>query len=110
MTTTLHNNETTLQPKIERTNLRTITGKAIYLKTSYDGTKTYVTKGRKIVLQQSNGTKRYKATSAACWNSLDPLEHEQLYKEYPERFSGYRMELLRKSILNQKGARINVHV
>lgn len=108
--TTLHNSSATLEPQFKRTNLRTITGKAIYLKTTFDGIQTYVTKGRTIIFTKSATSKHYKSKSVPCWNNLDPLEHEQLYAEYPERFSGYRMALLRESMLSQKGASFNVHV
>jgi len=100
--TTLHNSSLTLEPQIKRTNYRTINGKAIYLKETFDGVQTYVIKGKNIVLVKESNSKRYKAKSTPCWNNLDPVEHEQLYIQYPERFSGYRAALIREHMINNK--------
>lgn len=96
----LYNSTQIFEPQVQRINQRSINGKTIYLKTSYEGIKTYVTKSRQMVITPSKGLKTSTVSYLPTYTPLDPYEHEQLYREYPERFSAHRMALLREQIIN----------
>ncbi|MNH75574.1 hypothetical protein D3C73_278180 [compost metagenome] len=69
-----------------KTRYKTITGQAIYIQERFDGLKRYKVKSRTLVLIPKG--KRHKTAFVPSFRDLDPLENEQLFKQFPERFSG----------------------
>lgn len=70
-----------------KTSHKTITGKPIYMQERFDGLKRYKVKSHTMVLVPKG--KRYKTAFVPSFRDIDPVENEQLFEQYPERFSVY---------------------